>query len=275
MISEGVHSYADCVREFVVDGEPDEWRAVTADVDFLAALLEALHGADARPRVELFPTVAACDRLDRDFLTASRSRDLDVDGDVAVRTLPDDHDHVCTLLLSADGDEVWTVVPLGGGEAVLTAIEDGTAGDRLRDRYDSLWASAMPHTADAPPYSRLVGKFEAELGPEDRADLETAFGAAETRSPDDRLGPVALALLVAAVHRRQLRTVVDWATGVDLASQGTVSRTKTRLEDLGLLATEPVKNGVGRPRQRLVLADEAFETLSVDELVGNAAGIVG
>jgi hypothetical protein len=270
-----VRSYAEAVDDLIVGADTDHVRIVTADLAFLSATVESLHDHDADDRpgtVDLFSPSEVLTEFDRDFLLASAARDLTLDGDVSIRTGPDE-EPVPTLVLSADA--VVTVLALGGGEVTAAVVEDESARDRLRDRYDGMWERAMPHTVDAPPYSRLVARVEEEMGDEVRGDLERAFEATARRGPDDRLGPVALALIVAAAHRHQLRTVVDWATDVDLASQGTVSRTKTRLEDVGLLETEPVKNGVGRPRQRLVLAGEEFEAMSIDELVDAAMSVLG
>lgn len=265
-----IQSFGDCVRALV--GDTDEWLVVTADDGCPGAIVEALHGRDDAPdaHVDLLATADVCRRLDDDFPVASRARDLDVDGALSIRTLPEG-EAPPTLFVSATGATV--IVPLGGGE-VTTASLAGEATDRLRDRYRATWDGAMPHTVDAPPYSRLVAQIGDALGDDARDDFETGLAAVGARGPKDRLGPVEVALLVAATREKELRSVVDWATATDLASQGTVSRAKKRLEEVGLVDTEPVNVGVGRPRQKLVLPEETSGSLSIEGLIDAAVGVV-
>jgi len=268
----GVRPYGEVVREFLVDSDTDEWRVTTADFAFLATLAERLHADGTATEVALLCSSAALTRLDGTFRVASRARDLLVDDVVALRELAVDGP-VHTVLVGPT--EALTLVPLGGGEAAAVRITDGDVRDRLRDRHDAQWDAAMPRSIDEPPYSRVVESAEGVLDADVRTAFEAALDAGETREARERLGSVALMLLVAAAHEREFRAVVDWAERTTLASQGTVSRTKGRLEEAGLLATEPVKEGVGRPRQRLVLAEASLRSVPVADLVNAAGAVVG
>ena len=65
-----------------------------------------------------------------------------------------------------------------------------------------------------------------------------------------------LCLLAAARNEQLLYDVSRWGEEVGLASKATFSRTKTALENAGLVGTEKVPIDVGRPRLRLTLAPE-------------------
>jgi len=75
-------------------------------------------------------------------------------------------------------------------------------------------------------------------------------------------------------HELLLNDIVDWAETSTLATQGTVSKLKQRLEAVDLIGTESESVGVGRPRQRLVLSDESMGSLPADELVAHAQSVL-
>jgi hypothetical protein len=87
---------------------------------------------------------------------------------------------------------------------------------------------------------------------------------------DDNLDEVAISLLVAAKHEVQLYDISKWGEDVGLASKATFSRTKTRLEDQGLLDTEKIPMDVSRPRLRLQLGNERLNEASTDQLASVA-----
>ena len=55
-----------------------------------------------------------------------------------------------------------------------------------------------------------------------------------------------------------------------MASKATFSRTKTRLEERGLIETEKVPIDVGRPRLRLLLGEERLREADAEELASVA-----
>jgi hypothetical protein len=97
---------------------------------------------------------------------------------------------------------------------------------------------------------------------------------AETRAPGDRLDPVTVGLLVGASHELEFSDLVEWGEDSGLASRAKFSRTKQRLEAAGIIDTDSVNIGVGRPRQRLILADEALASLDASELVATARTVL-
>uniref|UniRef100_UPI001E4BF87B transcriptional regulator TbsP domain-containing protein n=1 Tax=Halegenticoccus soli TaxID=1985678 RepID=UPI001E4BF87B len=57
-------------------------------------------------------------------------------------------------------------------------------------------------------------------------------------------------------------------------SKATFSRTKTRLEDMGLIDTEKVPIDVGRPRLRLKLGDDRLRQAGAGDLAGVAQSLL-
>ena len=86
--------------------------------------------------------------------------------------------------------------------------------------------------------------------------IETTRSGGYRDTNDDTLDEVALTLLAAAAHEIQLYEISKWGEEVGLASKATFSRTKGRLEEQSVIATEKVPIDVGRPRLRLRLGDQ-------------------
>jgi predicted transcriptional regulator len=61
---------------------------------------------------------------------------------------------------------------------------------------------------------------------------------------------------------------------VGIASKATFSRTKTKLEDMGLIDTEKVPIDVGRPRLRLKLGDDQLKSANTDQLASVAMSML-
>ena len=71
-------------------------------------------------------------------------------------------------------------------------------------------------------------------------------------------------------HELQLYDISRWGEDTGVASKATFSRTKTRLEDRGLIDTTKVPIDVGRPRLRLLLGDERLQEADIDDLASVA-----
>ncbi|MFB6186598.1 MAG: DUF5821 family protein, partial [Halobacteriaceae archaeon] len=81
-------------------------------------------------------------------------------------------------------------------------------------------------------------------------------------------------LLVAAKNDVLLYNISKWGEDSGLASKATFSRTKSRLEEQGLIDTEKVPIDVGRPRLKLRLADPRLEEASPSELANVAQSVL-
>ncbi|EMA46501.1 hypothetical protein C448_06048, partial [Halococcus morrhuae DSM 1307] len=121
-----------------------------------------------------------------------------------------------------------------------------------------------------PAYSRVLETLADEFDSETEADFETVLESIADMDTDDWLNEVAVSLLVAAKHEQLLYDISHWGEDAGVASKATFSRTKTRLEDQGLLETEKVPIDVGRPRLRLLLGDERLREADAEELASVA-----
>jgi len=96
----------------------------------------------------------------------------------------------------------------------------------------------------------------------------------ETARGDDRLDEVTVSLLVAAKNEALLYDISKWGEDTGVASKATFSRTKTQLEEKGLIETEKVPIEVGRPRLRLTLADRRLQSADSDQIASAAQSIL-
>jgi hypothetical protein len=126
-----------------------------------------------------------------------------------------------------------------------------------------------------PAISRVRSSLETEIGEATAADFDSVLASLATaRGDGDGLDEVTISLLVAARNNELLYEISRWGEDVGLASKATFSRTKTRLEDMGLIDTESVPIDVGRPRLRLLVGDERLESADSDELATVAQSLL-
>ncbi|MFC7058671.1 transcriptional regulator TbsP domain-containing protein [Halovenus salina] len=273
MDSIGVKTYSDCVSECIVGTSAQRWRSKSANSAFLVAVIKTLQESDDNDTtVEWLCDGETLKQLESDFLVATKASELAADGQLSIRAGTDDTGDTPTVLVSPE--RAISVLPLSGEETVQTEIEDEEIVGRLWEKYETEWEMGIPESIDTPPYSRLLALADHKLGPEVSEDLDSAYAAVGTRAPDGRLEPVTVGLLIGAKHDLLLRDVVEWAETTTLATQGTVSKLKQQLEDVGVVTTESENIGVGRPRQRLTLADGSFKSLSPGELVANVQSVL-
>jgi hypothetical protein len=230
-------------------------RTVTAVVDVIA-------GSETEtPPVRMLADEQALKTTFDDFLVASRTADL-IDTDrLSVRTLAD---KTANSLLVADG-EVFAIVTTGEGVAALTA-EDEAFVESTTATCEERWEAADSFSLRTPPISEVRDTLGAEIGDDIRRDFDTVLDALDTaRGNDNGLDEVTISLLVAARNNVLLYDISKWGEDVGIASKATFSRTKTQLEDTGLITTEKVPIDVGRPRLRLQLADEQLASAEIGE----------
>lgn len=248
-----------------------EVTVVSADGAVLRATVLAVAdlGADAPERVRLRAPDAAFDRLGDDFVAASHAADL-VEADRLSLRAVDDRP-LPSVLVSAG--EAFVPVPLPDGRAVGVESDDGAAASTVRAAFAG--DAGERYRLAVPGYSRLLEELEAEVGATVREEFAAALSEPVTvRSGNGTLDEIDTALLLGARNRAQLYELSEWAETVDLASRATLSARKRRLEAAGLLATEKVATDVGRPRQRLVLADESLAAAGVRDLVRAARSVL-
>ncbi|MFB6169801.1 MAG: transcriptional regulator TbsP [Haloarculaceae archaeon] len=235
-------------------------------IDELVSVLEHIEDA---PEVRLLARAGALKDSMEDFLVASTAADLVESGTLALRV---SDDRAGTLLVGED--RVVSVV--GGDDGVGGLVgEDADLVATVRDRYDAAWEAAEAYTLRTPPIDDVRTTLEDDLGPETAADFDGMLASLETaRGDGEGLDEVTISLLVAAKNEQLLYDISKWGEDVGIASKATFSRTKSRLEELGLIDTEKVPIDVGRPRLRLLLGDERLKGAETDQIASVAQSIL-
>lgn len=246
-----------------------------ADVDSDALLID--------PPANL---LAALGRLETDALP----RTLDVlAGEESLKAARDDFLVASSLADHVEGNRLSLRVLTGTSETTVFATEDTLfavlATEQLRPIaipadddtvVSDVYATYRERTDEAEPFSlRTPGRTRAmeQLGMDVSEAVRDDFEAVLTtldEVSDDTIDAVTLALLVAARNEAQLYDISKWGEDTGVASKATFSRTKTNIEDLGLVTTEKVPIDVGRPRLRLLLADDDLAGADIDEFASVA-----
>lgn len=238
------------------------------------AVIEELytaHGETATPPTEtreepdarvLYPA----DRLEglfRDFCLATRAAELIERNALAIRRI----DRV-TQRVTVTDEEAYAHVSLNGRTRALS-VSEASFTRSIRETYERQWDASESVSVSAPPRATFVRTFRDSF-PEAAETLAEALSGDVSVARSDELDPVTVTTLVAARHGIQTLQLSEWAEDIGFSSRTELSRVTNRLTDRGLVSTERVPHGVGRPRQRLRLADERLESCSPDEFVRRA-----
>jgi hypothetical protein len=257
---------ATSVREVLWEGVADEDHAifvVNPSRDAIRELVVILQEAAAED-VRLFAAEQPLKDLMDDFIVASAVSDLVESETLAVRTLkavPNSG-----LLVS---EESVTALVEGAERAAGLATTDDEFVAELYETYARRWEDATPFALRTPPLSTVMETLESDIGADVADDFEVVLDSMETaRGEGDGLDEVTTSLLVAARNEKLLYDISKWGEDIGLASKATFSRTKTRLEDAGVIDTEKVPIDVGRPRLRLLLGDGDLESTPAADLAG-------
>ncbi len=257
---------ADVLRE-ALDSADDSLLVIAPDAVTVNALIEELD--DNTPNVRLLGAPDTLKDVMRNFLTAGRAADHIEAGRLEIRV---DTNESNTLLLTADS--LVSVVRAGDRVAGLTT-DDEEFIQRANDRFQNAWEAAEIYTLRTPSLARIRETLKTQLGASTAEDFDAALSSFETADGiEDPIDEVMLALLIAAKNDALLYDISKWGEDVGIASKATFSRTKTQLEESGLIDTEKVPIDVGRPRLRLKLADGRPKDATAEELVSIARSIL-
>ena len=245
-----------------IGGNSGDVYAVNFGAGTIPDLVFRLHELDNPPTVKLLVDWDDITAATDDFVVAGHAADLVAADALSVRLLPD----LPRASLFVSGSEVVSLVHAGDGVGGLTATESGFVDDAWR-RYDDAWADAEPHSLRTPPITDVRGTLAAELGRPVLDDFDAILGELSSVTGEDGPNEVTLVLLAAARHDKLLYEVSKWGEDVGLASKATFSRSKSDLEEAGVVVTEKVPIDVGRPRLRLRLAPD-LDDAGVPELLG-------
>jgi hypothetical protein len=244
-------------------GESGECLVVNPSAATIDALVEVLQSMASPPAVRLFADEPALKDLMDDFLIASAVADLVADGTLSVRTLTEVPNNA--LLLSSES--VVSLVEGPDAAVGLATTVDDFVGSTY-DHYDRRWQAAEEFSLRTPPRSRVIEALEADIGGDAASDFAAMLDSlSAARGDGEGLDEVTISLLIAARNGELLYDISKWGEDVGLASKATFSRTKTRLEDNGLVETEKVPIDVGRPRLRLIPGDARLAETAIDDVV--------
>jgi len=250
----------DSMLSSVFDETDDPIYVVNPSQETISSLMTTLerHNGDLEVRV-LGDERTLKDVMD-DFLVASTAADLVEAGTLSMRVLETVPNH--SVAVTSEG--VYALVTIGDVVGGL-GTDDDVFVDDAADYYEETWENAEEYSLRTPAITKVQSTLESEIGPETAADFDSVLNSLATaRGDGDGLDEVTISLLVAARNNELLYDISKWGEDVGLASKATFSRTKTKLEDMGLIDTEKVPIDVGRPRLRLMLGDERLEDAEGD-----------
>jgi hypothetical protein len=226
------------------------------------ALTAVTTAADDPPTVRLLAASGLLKTVLDDFVVASNAADHVADGGISVRT--DEVEGANALAVTEEA--VWALVAVDDHVAAL-GTDDAEFVATAGSAHEARWDEATSFDLRTPPLSRVRSTLAEEIGEDVRADFDAALDAlSEARDTDAEFDEVTLSILVAAHNDVLLYDISKWGEDVGIASKATFSRTKTALEDAGLIRTEKVPIDVGRPRLRLKLDEGRFESATPSDL---------
>ncbi|WP_435161286.1 transcriptional regulator TbsP [Halorubrum sp. SY-15] len=268
MVSNLVAADVEAVLDATVAGSTAEVLVVDPSAETLVSLVEAAADRTDLPPLSVLADEAVSKTLAGTFSVASRAADLVEDGALDLRVLDASVDN--TLLIS--DERVVAFVTAGEAVGALSTTDEAFV-DAVAEPHRDAFEAASTYDLRTPSLRRVRETLADEIGPDVRDDFDAVLEAAV---PDqtDVLDEVTVALLVAARNDVLLYDVSKWGEDVGIASKATFSRTKTRLEDAGLIDTEKVPIDVGRPRLRLTLGDDRLDGLEPAAFAATAVDVL-
>lgn len=190
-------------------------------------------------------------------------------GQLAVRQV--DRRPVTTTVALTKTDDYSLVLPTNNPDIEFNEL-DQEGGASVREAFETGWQAGEPVAPQVESYSTLLNTLESRVDQALAVDARTWLGPTpEQAVTEPAPEPVSAILLLAARRRAQLYHLSRWADANGVASIATCSNRKRVLETAGLIETEPVETaGGGRPRQRLLLGDDALTGLGVRDLFAAA-----
>jgi hypothetical protein len=160
-----------------------------------------------------------------------------------------------------DGERVHYYVQMGNVERFVK-LSDDEIESILTNEFESLLETSTHVDIETPAWSELLAKLESGVGAQTRSEFEQLIEAAKFEEMDS-LDAVSVTLIAVAQSGALGYDLGKWAEETGVASKATISRRKTALETDGVIYTEKVPVEVGRPRQRLLLADD-INSVNID-----------
>ncbi|MFC5279557.1 transcriptional regulator TbsP [Halorubrum rubrum] len=269
MVSNLLESDVEDVLEAAFAGSDEELFVIDPPASTIVSLVDAAVDRDDLPTMSMLADESVLKGVMDDFLVASKAADLLESGALRLRLLPEDADNA----LFVSESKVVALVNAGERVAALSTTDEAFVAEVFGTHRDA-FADAEEYALRTPSISRVRETMAADIGEDVRDDFDAVLASVESAGGDDGLDEVTVSLLVAARNDVLLYDISKWGEDVGIASKATFSRTKTRLEDVGVIDTEKVPIDVGRPRLRLKLGDDRLAGVDADEFAAVAADLL-
>ncbi|ELY69509.1 transcriptional regulator TbsP [Natrinema versiforme] len=271
MTSNLLNHQIDDILESVLEDASGDIYMVNPSRDAIEEFVSVATGFDGDlPSVHMLADERTLKDVMDDFIIASNAADLISEGALALRTLEAAPEN--SLVVSED--RVVAIVHAGDRVGGLITDDESFVEDTY-DTYADRWADAADFNLRTPPITDVRETLADEISPAAEEDFTAILDSLETaRGDGDGLDEVTISLLVAAKNEALLYDISKWGEDVGIASKATFSRTKTKLEDMGLIDTEKVPIDVGRPRLRLKIGDDRLNEADNGQLATVAQSIL-
>ncbi|RDZ63215.1 hypothetical protein C5B90_08610 [Haloferax sp. Atlit-12N] len=263
LLAEGVGD----IIESVLSSSEDEVLVANPTAEVIEGLVAVATDIDGDlPEIRLVADESVLKDVLDDFIVAANAANLVADGALSMRTANDEVEN--TLFVTPNS----VVALVAAGDKVAGLVTDDEAFvETAFEAHQAHWADAPEFKLRTPPLSRVRETLGEDIGEETLADFDAVLASlSSARGDGDGLDEVTISLLVAARNEVLLYDISKWGEDVGIASKATFSRTKTKLEELGLIDTEKVPIDVGRPRLRLKLGADELVAATADELADEA-----
>jgi hypothetical protein len=269
MVSNLLESGVEEVLEAAFAGSDEELFVIDPPASTIVSLVDAAVDRDDLPAMSMLADERVLKDVMDDFLVASKAADLLESGALTLRVLGEDADNA----LFVSESKVVALVNAGERVAALSTTEEAFVSEVFGTHRDA-FADAEEYALRTPSISRVRETMAADIGEDVRDDFDAVLASLESARGDDGLDEVTVSLLVAARNDVLLYDISKWGEDVGIASKATFSRTKTRLEDVGVIDTEKVPIDVGRPRLRLKLGDDRLVGVDAAAFADAAADLL-
>ena len=221
---------------------------------FRSVMLAATEFNDELPNLQVLAAPDILKTSLEDFILASQVADL-IDHDaLELRTTTD----IARSSLLVSDDEVVTVIAFDDELTGLRSADDELV-ENIRSTFSDDWDGGDEFSLRTPPLSRIQETLSEEFGDDVEEDFMMVVDSVDTiPGEDNELDEVAIALLVAANNEILLYDISKWGEDTGVASKATFSRTKTRLEDRGLIETEESADRCWTPTTSIGLSSRRF-----------------
>ncbi|SIR82597.1 transcriptional regulator TbsP [Natronorubrum thiooxidans] len=271
MTSNLLNHKIDDILESVLEEASGDVYMVNPSADAIEQFVSVATAFDGElPSVQMLADERTLKDVMDDFIVASNAADLISEEALGLRTLEEAPEN--SLLIT--DDRVIAIVHAGSRVGGLITDDESFVEDTY-DTYADRWADASAFNLRTPPITAVRETLAEEISADAEADFTAILNSLETaRGDGDGLDEVTISLLVAAKNEALLYDISKWGEDVGIASKATFSRTKTKLEDMGLIDTEKVPIDVGRPRLRLKIGDDRLREADNGQLATVAQSIL-